>query len=49
MIATLSPLDVNSGQVEELCKELDQNGIVSLPRLISDEQLQTMQMAFEDG
>ena len=39
-IATFPSVDAGSGQVEELCKELDKNGIVSLPRLISDEQLQ---------
>lgn len=46
-IATLSSVDATSDQVEKLYQELDQNGIVSLPRLISDEQLQSMQMAFE--
>jgi Phytanoyl-CoA dioxygenase (PhyH) len=46
-IATLPSVDAASGQVEELCKELDLNGIVSLPRLISDEQLKSMQLAFE--
>ena len=46
-IATLSSVDATSGQVEQLCRELDRNGIVSLPRLMSDEQLQSMQVAFE--
>lgn len=45
--ATVPTLDVSSGEVEQLCKELDQNGIVLLPRLISDEQLNSMQLAFE--
>jgi hypothetical protein len=46
-IATFPSVDATSGQVEKLCEELDNNGIVSLPRLISDEQLQSMQLAFE--
>ena len=46
-IATFPSVDTTSGQVDELCKELDKNGIVLLPRLISDEQLQSMQLAFE--
>lgn len=45
--ATVPSLNVSSGVVDELCKELDQNGIVLLPRLVSDEQLQSMQLAFE--
>lgn len=44
---SLSSVDVSSGVVDELCEELDQNGIISLPRLISDEQLQSMQLAFD--
>ena len=39
--------DVSNRAVDNLCDELDQNGIVLLPRLISDEQLQSMQRAFE--
>lgn len=46
-IATFPSVDATSGQVEELCQELEKNGIVSLPRLISDEQLQSMQLAFD--
>ncbi|HKY41682.1 MAG TPA: phytanoyl-CoA dioxygenase family protein [Pyrinomonadaceae bacterium] len=46
-IATFPTADVSRGVVDELCKELDQNGIVLLPRLISDEQLKSMQLAFE--
>ena len=46
-IATFPSAGTTSGQVEKLCEELDKNGIVSLPRLISDEQLQAMQLAFE--
>jgi len=46
-IATFPAVDAVSDQVEKLCNELDKNGIVSLPRLISDEQLQSMQLAFE--
>jgi hypothetical protein len=37
----------SSDAVRERCKELDQNGIVLLPRLVSDAQLQHMQSAFE--
>jgi len=39
--------DVSNRAVDNLCDELDRNGIVLLPRLISDEQLQSMQRAFE--
>lgn len=39
--------DASGGVVDELCAELDKNGIVSLPQLVSDEQLQSMQVAFE--
>ena len=46
-IATFPSVDATSDHVAELCKELDKNGIVSLPRLLSDEQLQSMQMAFD--
>ena len=46
-IATFPSVDATSDQVEKLCQELDKNGIVSLPRLISDEQLQSMQLSFE--
>ena len=44
---TSPPSDVSGGVVEELCKELDESGIVLLPRLISDEKLNSMQLAFE--
>ena len=37
----------SDGVVEELCNELDRSGIVLLPRLISDKQLTSMQLAFE--
>src|ERR1041385_6258216 len=37
----------SDGVVEELCNELDRSGIVLLPRLISDKQLKSMQLAFE--
>lgn len=40
-------LPSSDGLVLGLFKELDQNGIVLLPRLIPDEQLQSMQRAFE--
>jgi len=43
----MSTLDVSSGVVEELCQELAHSGIVTLPRLVSDEQLHAMQVAFE--
>src|SRR5215203_4925232 len=33
-------------EVERLCSELDRNGIVHMPRLLSDEQLASMQRAF---
>ncbi|HEY0723530.1 MAG TPA: phytanoyl-CoA dioxygenase family protein, partial [Pyrinomonadaceae bacterium] len=33
-------------EVEQLCSELDRNGIVQMPRLLSDEQLASMQNAF---
>lgn len=46
-IATIPSVDATSDQVAELCKELDKTGIISLPRLLSDEQLQSMQMAFD--
>ena len=46
-IATFPSVDAASSQVDELCQELEKNGIVTLPRLISDEQLQSMQLAFE--
>ena len=42
-----TPLPPSDGVVEGLYKDLDQNGIVLLPRLIPDEQLQSMQRAFE--
>lgn len=45
--ATLRSLDMSNGVVAELCKELDQSGIVLLPHLISDKQLESMQLAFE--
>ena len=40
-------LPPSDGVVEGLYKDLDQNGIVLLPRLIPDEQLNSMQRAFE--
>lgn len=46
-IATFPSVDATGGQVDELCQELEKNGIVNLPRLVSDEQLQSMQLAFE--
>ena len=46
-IATFPSVDSTNDQVAELCKELDKNGIISLPRLVSDEQLHSMQMAFD--
>jgi hypothetical protein len=42
-----TPLPASDGVVEGLLKDLDQNGIVLLPRLIPDEQLKSMQRAFE--
>lgn len=42
-----TPLPPSDSVVEGLFKELDQNGIVLLPRLIPDEQLKSMQCAFE--
>ena len=45
--ATSPSSDVSSAVVGELCQELDQSGIVLLPRLIPDEQLRLMQLAFE--
>src|SRR5215813_4992863 len=42
-----TPLPPSDGVVEGLLKDLDQNGIVLLPRLVPDEQLQSMQPAFE--
>src|SRR6185369_485071 len=42
-----TPLPPSDGVVEGLYKDLDQNGIVLLPRLIPDEQLNSMQRAFE--
>ena len=41
---TLPP---SEGVVQRLYKDLDQNGIVLLPRLVPDEQLKSMQRAFE--
>jgi Phytanoyl-CoA dioxygenase (PhyH) len=45
--STVPSSDASSGVVGELCKELDHSGIVLLPRLITDEQLKAMQVAFE--
>jgi hypothetical protein len=45
--ATSASSDVSTGVVAELCKELDQSGIVLLPRLISEEPLKVMQLAFD--
>ncbi|HLA11545.1 MAG TPA: phytanoyl-CoA dioxygenase family protein [Pyrinomonadaceae bacterium] len=45
--ATSSSTDVSSGVVERLCDELDHNGIVLLTRLIPEEQLKSMQLAFD--
>lgn len=42
-----TPLPPSGSVVEELLKDLDQNGIVLLPRLIPEEQLSSMQRAFE--
>jgi len=42
-----TPLPPSGDVIEGLLKDLDQNGIVLLPRLIPDEQLMSMQRAFE--
>ena len=42
-----TPLPPSGDVVEGLLRDLDQNGIVLLPRLIPDEQLKSMQRAFE--
>ena len=42
-----TPLPPSGDVIEGLLKDLDQNGIVLLPRLIPDEQLTSMQRAFE--
>lgn len=46
-IVNFPSTEASSSQVDELVKGLDHTGIVILPRLVSDEQLKSMQSAFE--